>query len=88
MAEVYKPWFDSLSHWLTTVDHKDVGSLYLLLGMWSGILGLVFRVIIRTELMHPGAFYGEAIYNVIITSHGFLIIFYIVMPLIIGFYGN
>lgn len=70
------------------MDHKDVGSLYLILGIWAGIVGLVFRLIMRTELIHPGSYYGESVYNVIITSHGFLIIFYMVIPLIIGFFGN
>lgn len=78
----------SLFRWVTTVDHKEVGSLYLILGVWSGIAGLVFRVIMRIELIRPGLFYGESTYNIIITSHGILIIFFIVMPLIIGFFGN
>lgn len=51
-------------------------------------MGLVYSTIMRTELIHPGAFYGESIYNVLVTSHGLLIIFFIVIPLIIGFFGN
>lgn len=51
-------------------------------------MGLVYRTIMRTELIHPGSFYGESVYNVLVTSHGLLIIFFIVMPLIIGFFGN
>lgn len=42
----------------------------------------------RTELIHPGSFYGESVYNVLVTSHGLLIIFFIVMPLMLGFFGN
>lgn len=74
--------------WLCRTNHKDIGSLYFILGLWSGLVGLVYRTIMRTELIHPGAFYGESIYNVLVTSHGLLIIFFIVIPLIIGFFGN
>ena len=59
-----------------------------MIGLWSGLVGLVYRAIMRTELIHPGAFYGESIYNVLVTSHGLLIIFFIVIPLMIGFFGN
>lgn len=51
-------------------------------------MGLVYSTIMRTELIHPGSFYGESVYNVLVTSHGLLMIFFIVIPLIIGFFGN
>ena len=70
------------------MDHKEIGVLYLYLGSWSGMVGLVFRVMMRTELLHRGRFFGEIIYNIVVTSHGLLMIFFMVMPLMIGYFGN
>nr|YP_009431961.1 cytochrome c oxidase subunit I [Donax variegatus]ATA66410.1 cytochrome c oxidase subunit I [Donax variegatus] len=80
--------YSSTMRWLCSTNHKDIGSLYFVLGLWSGLVGLVYSVMMRTELMHPGAFYGESVYNVLVTSHGLLMIFFMVMPLMIGFFGN
>lgn len=80
--------YRSIMRWLCRTNHKDIGRLYFIIGLWSGLVGLVYRTIMRTELMHPGAFYGESVYNVLMTSHGLLIIFFMVMPLMLGFFGN
>nr|AJC10863.1 cytochrome c oxidase subunit I [Macoma balthica] len=77
-----------MMRWLCSTNHKDIGSLYFVLGLWSGLVGLVYSTMMRTELMHPGSFYGESVYNVLVTSHGLLMIFFMVMPLMIGFFGN
>lgn len=63
--------------------------MYFIFGIWAGILGASIRVIIRIKLSHPSLFgQNDQIYNVIVTSHAFVIIFFIVIPIIIGGFGN
>jgi cytochrome c oxidase subunit 1 len=78
-----------LLSWLFTLDHKRIGVMYLVAIMSSFVLGGVFALLLRTELLTPGPTIMSAdAYNKMFTLHGAVMIFLFIIPGIPATLGN
>lgn len=66
--------------WFLSTNAKDIGTLYLMFALFSGLIGTAFSFLIRLELSAPGVQYiaDNQLYNSIITAHAILMIFFMV----------
>src|SRR4051795_8330374 len=81
-----RPWVDELHQWLTTVDHKRLGILYILSTLLFLAIGGVEALIIRIQLMHShNDFVSPQVFNRMFTMHGTTMIFFVAMPILFGF---
>jgi cytochrome c oxidase subunit I len=85
--------------WLYSTNHKDIGTMYLVFAVVGGLVGGLFSVLMRIELMYPGVDFlplltggnvdaAYHLFNVLITAHGLIMVFFLVMPALIGGFGN
>ena len=83
-----KPGF--FARWFYSTNHKDIGTLYLIFGIISGLIGGYLSFMMRMELAAPGiqVFESGHDFNVFASMHGLIMIFFMVMPAVIGGFGN
>ncbi|MBL8831465.1 MAG: cytochrome c oxidase subunit I [Rhodospirillales bacterium] len=76
--------------WAYSTNHKDIGTMYLVFSVFAAILGGAFSVWMRMELAHPGMQYmaDGHVWNMVVTAHGLIMVFFVVMPALIGGFGN
>ena len=69
-----------LERWFWSSNAKDIGVLYLIFALLSGLIGTAFSVLIRLELSGPGVQFikDNQLYNSIITAHAIVMIFFMV----------
>ena len=78
------------ARWFYSTNHKDIGILYLIFAIVAGIIGDILSIGIRLELQEPGMqiFADGHGYNVFVTAHGLIMVFFVVMPALIGGFAN
>jgi cytochrome c oxidase subunit I len=76
--------------WLLSTNHKDIGTLYLIFSIMAGFIGGALSIAMRLELAEPGMqfFANPHTFNAFVTGHGLIMVFFVVMPGLIGGFGN
>ena len=76
---------NGLLSWVSSIDHKQIGIMYLIITLIYFLLGGLEALLIRVQLAHPGNdFLTPEVYNQLFTMHGTTMIFFVVMPFLIG----
>lgn len=80
-----RPMVSLLHGWVTTVDHKQIGLMYLMMSMLFLLLGGIEALLIRFQLWNAdNTVVGPDTFNQLFTMHGTTMIFFVVMPMIAG----
>src|SRR3712207_828154 len=79
-----------VARWLFSTNHKDIGTLYLIFSVIAALIGVALSMIMRLELQQPGLqFFADGqTWNSFVSAHGLIMVFFVVMPALIGGFGN
>ena len=81
-----RPIVSRLHDWVTTVDHKRLGILYMMYAMVFLLIAGIEATVIRIQLIRPhNDFVSPQVFNRLFTMHGTTMIFFVVMPFLFGF---
>src|SRR3954449_6092748 len=79
-----------VARWLFSTNHKDIGTLYLCFSVFTAFVGVALSVVMRAELQEPGLQIvsdGQQ-WNSLVSAHGLIMVFFVIMPSLIGGFGN
>src|ERR1700740_2996219 len=83
-----RSWPSALHDWVTTVDHKKIGIMYILFAVVFLVIGGIEAMLMRWQLWRPrNDLLGPDFFNQMFTMHGTTMVFFMGMPILIGF-GN
>jgi cytochrome c oxidase subunit I len=75
-----------IMRWITTTNHKDIGTLYLIFSLTMFFVGGLLALMLRLELFEPGMqFWRPEFFNQLTTMHGLIMVFGAIMPAFVGF---
>ena len=79
-----------VARWLFSTNHKDIGTLYLFFSVFTALVGVALSVVMRAELQQPGMQIVEdgQQWNALVSAHGLIMVFFVIMPALIGGFGN
>lgn len=81
-------WVES---WLFSTNAKQIGILYGIFSLFSGLVGLSLSILMRIELASPNPqilMHNGQLWNVLITAHAIFMVFFLVMPITMGAFAN
>jgi cytochrome c oxidase subunit 1 len=76
--------------WVYSTNHKDIGTMYLVFAVAAGLIGVASSALMRAELQETGVQFmadGQQ-WNTLVTLHGLTMVFFVIMPALIGGFGN
>src|SRR3990170_7488436 len=99
MSESIKPHAhdEALGLWRTyvfSIDHKMIAKQYLAIGLFWAVVGGLLAYLMRWQLAYPDTevpgwgFIGPEFYNMLVTMHGTIMVFFVAMPILLGAFGN
>ncbi|GGJ01458.1 cytochrome c oxidase subunit 1 [Alicyclobacillus cellulosilyticus] len=78
-----------LREWVLTVDHKKIGIMYGVTGLFFFLVGGLFALLVRTQLLNPaGTLFSSQQFNEFFTMHATVMIFAVIIPVLTGAFGN
>jgi len=84
-------WPTGWRRWAYSTNHKDIGTMYLIYAIIFGLVGGILSILMRMELAAPGMqIFGTdyQLFNSVVTAHGLIMVFFMIMPAFIGGFGN
>ena len=84
--DAHAPHYTGIMRWITTTNHKDIGTLYLVFALSMFFVGGLLALMLRAELFQPGLqFWSPEFFNQLTTMHGLIMVFGVIMPAFVGF---